>query len=80
MNEKQAILDDIFTYHSPNEDDILKYKNLREKAKEFATLIIDICPACPDRSSALRKVRESLMTANASIALEGKDFHLLTKR
>lgn len=61
-------LENWFTYHKPTEDQIPKYLALREKAKEFAYLIRDLCPAGPDATVAIRKVREAVMVANQSIA------------
>ncbi len=61
----------IFSYHSPSEDQVDRYGEIREKAKELARVILALCPPCADRSAAIRKVREAVMTANASIALHG---------
>ena len=57
-----------FTYHKPDEDDIGKYHAIRESALDLARIIDDVCPDCADKSAAIRKVREAVMTANASIA------------
>lgn len=64
-------LDNIFSYHAPTESDIVKYKNIREAGKALAKAIIENTPGCADQSAAIRKVRESVMTANAAIALRG---------
>lgn len=64
-------IDEVFTYHAPKAGDPEKYEAIRGKAKELAQVILDNCPGCADRSDALRKVREAVFTANASIALEG---------
>jgi hypothetical protein len=58
-----------FTYHSPRLDQIPKYNQLREKAKEFAMLILELTPSSADQSAAIRKIREAVMTANAAIAI-----------
>lgn len=68
----KAFIDDVFKYHAPNEKQIAQYQNIREAAKNLAAVIIENTPKCADQSAALRKVREAVMTANASIALEGK--------
>lgn len=65
-------LDDIFTYHPPTTEQVLLYEMLRRQAKNFALAIIACCPASADRTAAIRKTREALMTANASIALDGR--------
>jgi hypothetical protein len=70
--EEQETLTDIFTYHAPTEEDIRNYQSLREAARYFAEVIMITCPKCADRTAAIRKVREALHVANASIALKGK--------
>lgn len=65
-------IDEVFSYHRPTEEQIPKYEAIRGAAKEFAKVILHNTPKCADQSAALRKLRESVMTANASIALEGE--------
>lgn len=57
-----------FTYHKPTEATAQKYPILREKAKEFAYLIQDLCPDCRETSLALTKLEEVIMWANAGIS------------
>ena len=64
-------LDHVFKYHPPVPDQIPKYNELREAAKVFAEKIVELTPAGPDQTTAVRKVREAVMTANAAIALGG---------
>lgn len=64
-------IQEIFTYHAPKGDQPLRYEKLREAAKCFAEILVDVTPPGPDQSAAIRKLRECVMTANASIALEG---------
>jgi len=68
---KEAI-DDIFTYHSPSSEQLPKYQAIRDKAKELGLVILENTPAGPDQTAAIRLLRESVMTANACIALGGK--------
>ena len=65
-------LENWFTYHPPTADDIVAYEKLRNAAKDFASAINDLCPESADKTAAIRKVREAVMTANASIACRGK--------
>ena len=65
-------IEELFTYHKPTEGQPEKYQKIRDKAKELAHVIVDNTPACADQTAAIRKLREAVMTANASIALEGK--------
>ena len=57
-----------FMYHSPKEGQNEKYEALREKAKELAYLIDDLCPGSREKSLAMTKLEESVMWVNASIA------------
>ena len=60
------IIEYIFTYHAPVGDQPLKYQRIREAAKALAYVIDQCCEPGPDRSAAIRHVREAAMTANAS--------------
>lgn len=65
-------VDHQFTYHTPSPVAVEAMKDIREKAKELAHLMVAHCPPSADRSAAIRLLRESVMTANASIVLGGK--------
>lgn len=68
----QEQLDNWFVYHEATVDQVVQYQAIRHKAKELAATILANCPQSPDRTDAIRKVREAVMTANASIACGGK--------
>ncbi len=59
----------IFTYHAPKEGQPVKYIKLREKAKEFGLLIEELCPESREKSLAITNLQNTIMWANASIAL-----------
>jgi hypothetical protein len=65
-------LEKLFTYHPPTADQPEKYLALRASALSFARTVEQCCPAGPDRTDAVRKIREAVMTANASIATGGQ--------
>lgn len=65
-------LRDIFTYHAPSTDDLVRYQAIREAAFKFAKVMVALTPESPDQTAALRKLRECVMTANAAVALGGK--------
>lgn len=65
-------IDDIFSYHAPSEDQKPKYNSVREGARVFARIILENTPGSADQTAAIRKLRDCVMTANASIALDGK--------
>ena len=57
-----------FTYHPPQPDQIPKFEQLRNKAKELALLVEELVPDSREKSLALTKIEESNMWANAAIA------------
>ena len=57
-----------FKYHAPKEGQPEKYNTIREKAKELAYLIDEICPNSREKSVAITNLETSVMWANASIA------------
>jgi hypothetical protein len=61
-------IENLFTYHAPKADQPQRYEKIRGAAKELAKVIVECCPNCPDTTAAIRKLRESVMTANAAIA------------
>lgn len=65
-------VDHWFTYHTPTATQVEQMRVLREKAKDLARFMVSHCPPSADRSAAIRLLRESIMTANASIVLGGK--------
>ena len=67
----EAALKNFFTYHPPTDEDIQHYSAVNDAALALARVIITHCPPSPDRSTAIRKVREARMDANASIACLG---------
>ena len=65
-----ATVAELFTYHPSSTNQQARYEVLRGAARKFAAAIVELCPESNDRTDALRKLRECVMTANASIALE----------
>ena len=64
----KARIENDFTYHSPTAEMQPKFAAIREKAKELAMLIVDVCPASREQSVALTELETAVMFANASIA------------
>ena len=67
----QEQLDNWFTYHTPKQGDPERYGAIRDAAKSLASVIVHNTPVSADQTAAIRKLREAVMTANASIACEG---------
>jgi hypothetical protein len=70
MTEEQ--LDNWFTYHAPNPETLVAYGFVRSAARQFAGIINANVPESADKTAAIRKLRECVMTANAAIACGGK--------
>lgn len=64
----QVDIDNWFVYHSPKEDQPQRYQVIRDKAKEFAELLMSTLPECADKTATFRKLRETVMSANLTIA------------
>lgn len=64
-------LKNLFTYHEPSVEDISKYDEIRGAALTFAYVIERLCPESPDRTVAIRKLREVVFTSNSAIATGG---------
>lgn len=67
-----AWLQDVFEYHQVEGDQVARIAAIRGAALELARVICRVCPSSADRSAAVRKVREAVHAANASIALDGR--------
>lgn len=63
-------IENLFSYHLPDQGQVERLERLRSGAKAYAKIVLAETPPGPDQSTAIRKLRESVMTANASIVLE----------
>lgn len=66
--DDQKEMDARFTYHPPNADQIPKYNALRSAAKEFAEMVVELCPVSREQALALTNIEQGVMWANAAIA------------
>lgn len=60
-----------FTYHPPRSGQQEKYEKLRSKALELALLINELVPETPESNTAIERVEESIMWANAALSRYG---------
>ena len=60
-----------FTYHAPAGDQQARYSEIRDDAKTLAYTFAKHCPESRELSSALTRLEEAVMHANASIARSG---------
>jgi hypothetical protein len=71
MAVKREQLDEIFTYHAPDDDQVPKYAKIRIAGQALCDVILECTPVCGDQQAAIRHVREAVATANAAVALHG---------
>lgn len=64
----QSQIDNNFTYHSPTQEQTIKYNVLRVMAKKFAEEINGLCPDSREKSLAITQLETAVFWANASIA------------
>ena len=65
---ERAELEKRFTYHPPKEGQPARYGLLRREGKALAVLIDTHCPDSREKSTAMTKLEECIMWANAAIA------------
>lgn len=73
-SRQPSVIEALFTYHPPTDEQKVSYTLIRDAAKSLAQVIDQCCPAGPDRTTAIRKLRECVMTANASIATNNAQY------
>lgn len=66
-----SVIENNFTYHSPQPGQQEKYVALREKAKELAYIIEELCPNSREKSVAMTQLETGVFWANAAIARNG---------
>jgi hypothetical protein len=70
--EAKQIIEDMFQYHPWNEEQAAKGLKVRVALQLAFEAIIANVPPSPDRSAALRKIRDARMDANSAITHGGK--------
>ncbi len=63
---------DMFQYHPWDAEKVKRGEKVREILAAAVAVIIDNVPPCPDRSSAIRMIRQARMEANSAISHDGK--------
>jgi hypothetical protein len=66
--EDKLRLDKVFRYHCPKEDQLPRYEVIRNEGREFAEILMRLCPKSRELSLALTALEETVMMANAAIA------------
>lgn len=68
----EAAIDDAMEYHSWTPEQIAAGVTIRQACGSAIKAIVAGAPPSPDRSAAIRKVREARMDANSAITHSGK--------
>jgi len=63
---------DAFSYHPWDPDQIVRGQSVREALERAVAVIIQNVPPGPDRTTAIRKIREARMDANSAITHNGR--------
>ena len=70
--EVEQSIRDAFLYHPWDADQQKKGEVVRSALMEAVRVIVMCVPPCPDRSAAIRKLREARMDANSAITHKGR--------
>lgn len=67
-------LDNWFAHHAPGNEAVANaHERIRQAARDFAAVVEEVVPACPDRTVAYRSIRTAMHDANAAIACNHPD-------
>ena len=67
-----AAIEDQFEYHPWDAERVAHGRAVREALANACKVIVEHVPPSPDRSTALRKIREARMDCNSAITHDGK--------
>lgn len=70
--EVREAVEDAFEYHKWDEAKIKAGQRVRQALSEAVIVIIQDVPSGPDRTVAIRKIREARMDCNSAITHQGK--------
>lgn len=70
--EIEAAIKDQYEYHEWTPEKVQAGVICRTALQNAAITIVEHVPPCPDRSAALRKLREARMDCNSAITHDGK--------
>jgi len=70
--EISEAIDDMFEYHPWDQEMVERGSLVRRALADAVRAIIANVPPCPDRTVAIRKIREARMDANSAITHNGK--------
>ncbi len=70
--EVEAAIDDAFEYHKWTPEQVQAGARIRKILADAVKVIVADVPPGPDRSAAIRKIRDARMDCNSSITHGGK--------
>jgi hypothetical protein len=70
--EVAAAVDDAFEYHRWDDEKVAKGAAVRKALADAVKAIVANVPPSPDRTVAIRKIREARMDCNSAITHNGK--------
>lgn len=70
--ETDKTIEDVFEYHPWSEDQVLIGTQVRRALADAVRIIVEFVPPGPDRTVAIRKIREARMDVNSAITHGGK--------
>lgn len=71
-DEVRESIADAFKYHAWDADKTQRGNQVRKVLEDAVVTIINCVPSSPDRSSAIRMIRQARMECNSAITHEGK--------
>lgn len=70
--EVATAIDDAFEYHAWDARKVEQGRAVRAALAEAVKVIVENVPPCPDRTTAIRKLREARTDANSAITHDGR--------
>lgn len=68
MNIEDHEIQNRFCYHKPSPEQVVVYEKLRNGALVLARLYAELLPDCREAATALTRLEEAAMHANAAVA------------
>jgi hypothetical protein len=68
----EASIEDAFEYHSWTDQMVVQGFRVRHALADAVKVIVENVPPSPDRTVAIRKLREARMDCNSAITFQGK--------
>jgi len=68
----ETAIEDVFEYHKWTDEQVDAGRQVRQALSDAVKTIVAYVPAGPDRTVAIRKIREAGMDANSAITHGGK--------